>query len=137
MAKVKGKGTIFKMTIAASLTPLAQLLEFGISGTEAGTYPSTTLDGGVYETEDLTGYAKPGEWSGSLFHDPALAGHKFITSIIDTPATNACQITYADTGATTQSFTGTGWKFGNKVVMNDGLKADVGCKITGNPGWPT
>jgi hypothetical protein len=137
MAKVKGKGTIFKMTISMSLTAVAQLLDLELSGCEAETYDSTTLDGAVYKTYDHTGYSEPGEASFGLFYDPALSGHQFITDQIDTPADNACQITYADTGATTQSFTGAGWGMGVQVAMNDGLKGSVKCKIDGAAGWPT
>lgn len=137
MAKVKGKGTIFKMTISMALTAVAQMLDLNLSGCEAETFDSTTLDGGVFKTYDHTGYAEPGEATFSLFYDPALSGHQFITDQITTPADNACQITYADSGTTTQAFTGAGWGMGVTVAMNDGLKADVKCKIDGDPGWPT
>lgn len=138
MAKVKGKGSIFKMTIASTLTPVAQLIEFGVDGSGADTYKSTTLDNSdAFHTYEVTGYSEGGTFSASMFYDPALAGHQFITDQITTPASNACQITYADTGATTQSLTATGWQFGSKVVMDDGLKADVSAQITGSTGWPT
>lgn len=138
MAKVKGKGSILKMTISAVLTPVAQLLEFGIDGSGADTYKSSTLDNSTaFHEYEVTGYAEGGTLSGSMFYDPALAGHQFITDQIATPASNACQITYADTGLTTHSFTATGWQFGNKVVMDDGLKADFSAQITGAAGWPT
>jgi hypothetical protein len=137
MAKAPGKATIFKMTISMSLTAVAQLTDLELSGCEAETYDSTTLDGGVYKTYDHTGYSEPGEASFGLFYDPALSGHQFITDQIDTPADNACQITYANSGSTTQAFTGAGWKFAVNVAMNDGLKATAGCKIDGAAGWPT
>ena len=72
-----------------------------------------------------------------IFYDPALAGHQSVTDLIATPADNAMQIVYADTGATTQSFGGAGVGFGVTVDMGDGLKGKVKVKIDGDPGWPT
>jgi hypothetical protein len=137
MAKVVCKGSIFKMTISASLTAVAQLTDFEVTGIEAETVDSTTLDGGVFKTYDHTGYAEGGEFNANGLYDPALSGHQFIGDIITTPADNACQITYANGGGTTQSFTGAGWKWGVTVAMNDLLKMNFGCKIDGDPGMPT
>lgn len=137
MAKVVCKGSVFKMTISASLTAVAQLTQFELTGSEAETVESRTLDGSVYIPFDHTGYAMGGDFSAEGYWDPALAGHKFITSIQATPASNACQITYANGSSTTQSFSGTGWKFGMTVAMSDLLKMQFGCKVSGDPGWPT
>lgn len=137
MAKVKCKGSIFKMTISASLTAVAQLTQFEVTGSEAETVESRTLDGGVFITHDHTGYATGGDFSAEGYYDPALSGHQFITDQITTPADNACQISYANDAVTTQSFTGAGWKFGATVAMAELLKMQFGCKIDGDPGWPT
>ena len=136
MAIVVCKGTVYKHTISASLTAVAQIISLDESGSGANTFDSTTLDGGVYETVAHTGYSKPGELSGELFWDPALAGHKFFASLITTPVTNAQQIIFADAGLTTKSFTGVGMEWGYTVSMNDGLKAKFKTKISGSPGWP-
>lgn len=137
MAKVICKGSIFKMTISASLTAVAQLTQFEISGSEGETVESRTLDGGVYIPFDHTGYSVGGDFSAEGYYDPALAGHQFITDCQAVPADNACQISYANSGPTTQSFTGAGWKFGSTVAMADLLKMQFGCKVDGDPGWPT
>lgn len=140
MAKVICKGTIFKMTISASLTATAQVISLDHSGAESLTYDSTTLDGGVGKTYDLTGYAEPGELSGELFWDPALAGHKALITLMGyastLPVTNAMSLTYADTGATVQTFTGSGVAFGATVDMKDGLKGKFKIKVTGDHGFP-
>lgn len=137
MAKVICKGTKLKQTIAASLVDIAQVSSIEESGAESNTYASTTLDQvDAFETEDLTGYSKSGTISGELYYDPALAGHKAITSRIATPASNAMQLVFADQAATTKSFTVTGHKFGATVDMGDGLKGKFEFKISGNPGWP-
>jgi hypothetical protein len=137
MAKVKCKGTVWKTTQSMSLTAIAQVISMEMSGSEAETFDSTTLDGGVFKTYDHTGYAEGGEFSAELFYDPALAGHQSITDLIATPADNAMQIAYADTAVTTQSFGGAGVGFGATVDMGDGLKGKVKVKVDGDPGWPT
>ena len=137
MAVAKCKGTVLKHTISASLTAIAQIISLEQSGSESEHFESTTLDGGVFKTYALTGYSEGGELSGELFYDPALVGHQFITDNISTPATNAMTLTYADAGATVQSFTAAGVGFGVTVDMGDGLKGSFTYKIAGDPGWPT
>ncbi len=139
MAKVICKGTVLKQTISASLTAIAQIISFDHSGAESLTYDSTTLDGGIFKTYDLTGFSEPGEISGELFYDPALAGHKFLSGLMGysttAPAQNAMQIVYADQATTTQSFTNSGIGFGVTVDMGDGLKGKFKIKISGDPGF--
>jgi hypothetical protein len=140
MAKVKGKGTIYKTTISAMLTALAQVVSVRFSGAESEVYDSTALDSDVYHTYEVTGYAMPGQVDLELFWDMALAGHKATILNMGTgstlPLTNAHQVTYADSGNTTQSYTICSTAFGANVVMNDGVKASVTFKITGDPGFP-
>lgn len=135
MAKVKSKGIIVQHTISASLTAIAQLTSVELSGAESETFDSTTLDGGVYKTYDPTGYSEPGELSVEMFYDPALAGHQFITDMMDAPADNAMKIIFPDT--TEQSFTVSGYGVEDSAAMDDGLKRSVTYKIDGDPGWPT
>lgn len=137
MAKVKCKGMVLSHTVGTSLTALAQITDFEESGAEAQTYDSTTLDGGVFKTYDPTGFSEPGEISGTLFYDPALAGHQNITDQIAAPATNAGQVTFANSATTTKAFTAVGHAFGYAVAMDDGLKGKFKVKLTGDPGWPT
>lgn len=137
MAKVKVKGMIVKHTISAVLTAIAQIKSIEHSGSASETWDSTTIDGGVYKTYDQTGYSEGGEVSLELFFDPALVGHQFITDQIASPADNAMNITYADAGATVQSFTQSGVEFGVTAEMSDGLTASVKYKVDGDPGWPT
>lgn len=137
MAKIKSKGTVLSHTVGTSLTAIAQITDFQESGAEAETFDATTLDGSVYKEYAPTGYSEPGEISGTLFYDPALAGHQNITDIIASPATNAGRVTFADAATTTKSFTAVGHAFGYAVAMNDGLKGNFKVKLTGDPGWPT
>lgn len=137
MSVIKCKGTVLSHTVGTSLTALAQITDFEESGSEAQTFDSTTLDGSVFKTYAPTGYSEPGEINGTLFYDPALAGHQNITDLITTPATNAGQVTFADSATTTKAFTAVGHAFGYAVAMADGLRGKFKVKLTGNPGWPT
>lgn len=137
MAIVRCKGTVLSHTVGTSLTAIAQITDFEESGSEQLTFDSTTLDGSVYKTYAPTGYSEPGELSGTLFYDPALAGHQNITDQIDTPATNAGQVSFANAATTTKAFTAVGHAFGYAVAMDDGLKGNFKVQLTGSPGWPT
>lgn len=140
MAKCRGKGTIYKHTVSASLVALAQVISIDFNGAESEVYESRALDSDVYMTYEFTGYANPGKVDLELFWDPALAGHKAMLlrmgSGTTIPVSNAHQVTYADAGGTTQDYTACSTAFGNSVRMNDGLKAKVTFGITGDPGFP-
>src|SRR3990167_7695174 len=107
------------------------------------TFDSTTLDGGIAKTYAATGYAEGGEVSGELFYDPALSGHQSFTDLIERDITavggtaNNFRITYADTAATTQTFSVVGVGAAAAVAMDDGLKMKFKLKISGTAGWPT
>ncbi len=139
MAKVVSKGTTLKQTISASLTAVAQCISLEHAGAKAQTYDSTTLDGGVFMTKDLTGYSDPGAISGELFYDPNLAGHKFLTGLMGyvavAPAQNAMSLTFVDAGTTVMAFTAAAVGFGVAVDMASGLKGKFNIDITGDPGF--
>lgn len=137
MAKIKCKGTSLKQEISSVYTAVAQILSLEKTGSESGTFDSTTLDGGVAKTYDPTGYSEPGECSGELFYDPALSGHQSYTDLIETPVATNFRITYADNAATTQTFSCTGFGADVTVAMDDGLKMKFKLKISGTAGWPT
>jgi hypothetical protein len=138
MAKIKGKGTVYKHTISAALTALAQVISIDFSGAESEKYESRALDSDPYMTYELTGYAMPGQVDLELFWDPGLAGHKALLLRMGSgstiPVTNAHQVTYSDN--TTQDFTQCSTAFGASVRTNDGVKAKVTFGITGDPAFP-
>lgn len=136
MAIVRSKGTKVQHTVSATLVDIAQVLSIEHSGCGSITFDSTTLDGGVYKTKAASGYSNPGTVAIEGFYDPALAGHKAITALITTPASNAMKLIYADTAATNQAFTQAGVEFGVTVAMEDGLKFTATYEVTGDPGWP-
>lgn len=137
MAKVICKGTSLKQEISSVYTAVAQIISIDMSGSEALTFDSTTLDGGVAKTYTSTGYAETPEVSFEMFYDPALSGHQSYTDLIETPTQTNFRITYADTGATTQTHATVGHKADVAVAMDDGLKMTGGYKVTGTAGWPT
>lgn len=137
MAKIPSKGSVLQQTIAMSLTAVAQLTDIEIGGSQSETYKSTTLDGGVFHTYDLTGFSEPGTVTAGLFYDMALAGHQHITDQIATPAENAQKIIYADAATTEQPFTASGVTFGATIAMDDGVRGSATWQITGDPGWST
>lgn len=138
MAKVKCKGTKLEQTIAAAYVAVAQIISLELPDCESETYEADTLDnasaGIPYEQ---TGRSEGGSCSGELFYDPALAGHKNLTELIRVPQSEAWKITFADTGASTLTFTGAGFSFGGTVALNDGLKANFSIKLSGIPVYPT
>lgn len=133
MAKLKSKGIVLQQTISAALTDVAQVTDIDISGEGSTDYDSTTLDGGVYETKELTGYSTPGTVKAGLFFDPALAGHQAIVALISTPATCVWKIKYSDSGPSSLTYTSAGVSLDQKVAMKDGLKATLTMNRTGAP----
>jgi hypothetical protein len=133
MAKLKGKGTVVQQTIASVLTDVAQCLDIDISGEASLDFDSTTLDGPVFETKDLTGYSSPGTVKVGMFFDPALAGHAAIVAVITTPATCVWKIKYSDAGPSSLTYTAAGTGIDQKIVLNDGVKATITMNRTGAP----
>lgn len=133
MAKLKGKGTTLQQTISSVLTDVAQVISLDLSGEGSLDYDSTTLDGLVYETKELTGYSAAGNVKAELFFDPALAGHQAIVALITTPATCVWKLKYSDAGPSSLTYTSTALGLDQKVVTNDGLKATLTMNRTGVP----
>jgi hypothetical protein len=133
MAKLKGKGTTLQQTISATLTDVAQVTDIDLSGEASLDFDSTTLDGGVFETKDLTGYSSPGTVKAGLFFDPALAGHQAIITLISTPASCVWKLKYSDSGPSSLTYTSAGVGVDQTIVANDGVKATVTMNRTGAP----
>lgn len=133
MAKLKGKGTVLQQTISSVLTDIAQLIDIDLSGEASLDFDSTTLDGGVYETKDLTGYSAGGTVKSTLFFDPALAGHQALVALISTPATCVFKLKYSDAGPSSLTYTAAGFGLDQKIVTKDGVKATMNMNRTGQP----
>lgn len=133
MSKLKGKGTTLQQTISSVLTDVAQVTDIDVSGEASSDYDSLTLDGGVYETKDLTGYSAGGTVKFGLFFDPALAGHQAIVALITTPATCVWKLKYSDAGPSSLTYTSAGLGLDQKIVTKDGLRGTVTMNRTGTP----
>ena len=130
MAKIKCKGAVLKQDIAASLTAVAQVIEFSADGAETGTFDCTTLDTtGAGKEYGQTGYTEGGSVTFSLFFDPVLAGHQSLTDDLLVPAERDYSLTFADAGTTEWTFTAAGIGMGITNSMDDGLKADFTLKL--------
>jgi hypothetical protein len=133
MAKLKGKGTVLQQTISSTLTDVAQITDIDLSGEASMDFDSTTLDGGVFQTHDLTGYSSPGTVKAGLFFDPALAGHQAIIGLISSPATCVWKLKYSDAGPSSLTYTSAGVGVDQTIVANDGVKATLTMTRTGAP----
>lgn len=133
MAKLKGKGCTLQQTITATLTDVAQVTDIDVSGEASLDYDSTTLDGAVYQTKELTGYSSPAVVKAGLFFDPALAGHQAIVALITTPATCVWKLKYSDAGPSSLTYTSAGIGLDQTIVANDGVKGTITMNSTGAP----
>lgn len=138
MAKVKCKGTVLKMDISESLTAVAQVISLTLPDMESETTEVDTLDNTDAGIPYLsTGRTEGGSTSGELFLDPALAGHKAMLDLLETPAETDWSFTFADTGATEWLFAGAGFGFGGAVALPEALKGTFSIKLTGLPTFPS
>ncbi len=133
MAILKGKGSVLQQTIASTLTDIAQSTGIDLSGEASGDFDTTTLDGGVFETKAVTGYASGGTVKLELFFDPALAGHAALVATISTPATCVYKLKYSDSGPSSLTYTAAGAGLDQKIAMKDGVKGTWSMNRTGTP----
>ncbi len=129
MAKVVCKGTVLEYDASGSPVAVGQIISMSHDGAEADTWEDTTLDSGPSRTHQGTGYSEPGSFTFEVFLDPVLANHIALQALLTTPAEQDWQITFADSGTTTQRFDSVGITFGFSVDMADGLKADITLKL--------
>lgn len=133
MSKLKGKGTVLQQTISTVLTDIAQLIDIDLSGEKSEDFDSSTLDGVVFKTKDLTGYSDGGTVKATMFFDPALAGHQALVALISTPTTCVFKLKYSDSGPSSLTYTAAGFGLDQKIVMNDGVKATMTMNRTAAP----
>lgn len=133
MTILKGKGSVLQQTISSTLTDIAQLIGIDLSGEGTSGFNSTTLDGGVYETEALTGFAQGGQVKTELFFDPALAGHAALVATITTPATCVYKLKYSDSGPSSLTYTAASVQLDQKIALKDGVKGTWTMNRTGTP----
>lgn len=134
MAKVKSKGTLLKLDIAATLTDVAQLLSLKPPAFRSTDYGEFTLDqSGTGRERELTGYAESDPFEAEFYWDPDLAVHDAIIDHItaDPPTEQTWQILFVNTGASTIDWTGVGLEMSPTVPVGDGLKASIKGEVDG------
>lgn len=135
--KIAGKGSVFKVTIAGSLTAISQVIGISLPSQKHETVETDTLDNpDAAIPEDPTGRVKMGEVDVELYFDPV--SHAFATTWLnETTLANikkACAVAIGSTPRATWSFDVAGIDLGGKIVLNDYLKGNIkgqlGSKIT-------
>lgn len=135
------KGTVLQMDVAASLAAIAEVLSISLSGAKNQTFDYTNLSQSASgEARLASGFTTPPDIAAELFWVPTNSGHQAITDHLTTPITVAAnqldgKIIYSD--ATELPFKIAGIEVGQTWAMNDGVKANVGFTLNGNPTWPT
>jgi len=134
MAKLKGKGTSFLLSITATYTAVPNLLSVSLSGEKAETYDASTLDQSpAAKVKEHTGYSETASISAEAFYDPSNAVFTAWEALITTPAANNVKVTYTDTSPTSKIYSGVGFGIDKNVVPNDGVKATLTCETSGAP----
>lgn len=141
MAKVKTRGSLWKLTISASLTTIAQCTEFSTGETKNRTIDVECLDDSGVGVEMMNdGCVTQEEGSASLLFDPDSTIHQFITDSIlagATPFPIAGSFVFADATPASTTFSCVGLGFGAVVAVKDVLKANVSITYAGPLTWPT
>lgn len=135
----KSKGSKIQITIATTLTDIADVTQFSFSGSEVGTFETSTLNQtGAGRTYGVNGFSEGGSISGTVFFDPAAATHQALTDLITAPADDtAFNAIWTTTGSNDWSFVGIVTNFDPAANLNDPLTADFGIKLDGLPSYPT
>lgn len=131
MTVYAGKGTLFRMTISATLTTVTQVRSMSWNPGTVETMETDDLSS-TYVTLGVTGRAGGGTVNLSLLYDPATSTHQEIHKLWNTPATNAMSIAWPD-GVKTQAFTGIITGLNATVERADPLSADVTVAVAAKP----
>jgi hypothetical protein len=129
---------VLQQDISETLTAVAQIISLTLPDMESETTEVDTLDNEDAGIPYLcTGRTEGGSVSGELFLDPALAGHKAMLDLLETPAETDWNLIFADTGTTSWLFSGAGFGFGGAIALPEALKGTFSIKLTGLPTFPS
>lgn len=131
MSKLQSKGTVLKLDIAATLTPVSQLISVTPPKMRSLDFDSTSLDTALGKEKELTGYTEHDAFEAEFFCDPALAVQAAMYALIyPTPAESTWQIEFSN--ASTLDFDCSGFELGTAVAMDDGLKNNIKGNVDGD-----
>jgi hypothetical protein len=134
MAQVRSKGTLLKLSIASTLTTVAQMIENSPPSWKSTDYESKTFDqSGAGVGRDLDGYADGGEFSATFWWDPALATHAAILALITTPTKGTWETLLTGSTPNKIDFTSAGIQLSPKLDMGKALQAEVKGNLDGLP----
>lgn len=140
MAVKKSKGSKLQITIGTTLTDIAQVTQFSFSGSEVGTFETSTLNQtAAGRTYANNGFSEGGSVSGTCFFDPTDTSQQAITDLITTPTddTDFNAIWTATATTSDWAFVGIVTNFDPAVNLNDPITADFGIKLDGLPTYQT
>lgn len=142
MAIIIGKGSVFKVEVASTLTAIAQLISIDLPEHEAETFEADTLDNSnVGIPHKSTGRVEGGSVGLEGFLDPVLASFQILTDLINDPTLattgDGAEIQFADSGTTNWSFIMAGVSMGGSIVLNDGVKFNSTIKLDGAITYPS
>lgn len=135
--KIAGKGSVFKVTIAGTLTAISQVIGISLPTQKHETVEVDTLDNtDAAIPKAPTGRVDVGEVDVELYFDPV--SHAFATSWLNETTianiTKACAILIGSTPRATWSFDVAGIELSGKIALNEYLKGSIkgtlGGKVT-------
>lgn len=132
-SKMKSKGTALLMSIASVYTAIPQIISIDKSGEKAETFDGRTLDGGAGLPKLSTGFVEPPTISGEMFLDQANTVHVAMKALMRTPVDTNFKITYTDAGPVSEIWLVTAVGISEKMVGNDGVKANFELITSGSP----
>ena len=137
MAKLIGKGTNLQLTISATLTTVAQVIDFSVGAQDPEVFECRTLDNASSAvSKTATGYTAQGDITGTMFLDTANATHQFIAINSQTPGTTVVgKVVLSDAAELT--FTAATVGMGDTAIsMSDGVKTGFTIKTAGLVTYP-
>ncbi|TXH56421.1 MAG: hypothetical protein E6Q97_06475 [Desulfurellales bacterium] len=141
MAKITTRGTVFQLTISASLTTIAQCTDFSTGETKSRTIDVECMDDTGHSVAMMNDdVVTQGEGSASILYDPDSTVHQFITDSILAGATSfpiAGAFKFSDATPASATFSAVGLGFGVSASVKDVLKANVSIAYAGTITWPT
>ena len=131
-----GQGSVLKMTISASLTAIAQVLEIDGPGMSVGTKETTNLASTIKTRRSQL--PDPGTITATIQYDPTDATHTFLTTTIGTwpGPLIPCELDFPATTSHKATFSAILTKFAPKGMnKEDNLESDIELEISGAIVW--
>lgn len=134
MAEVRCKGTLLKLSIASTLTTIAQMTECSPPSWKSIDYEAKTFDqSGAGIPRSLDGYVDGGEFSAMFWWDPTLATHAAVLALITTPTKGTWEFLLTSSTPNKIDFTSAGLQLSPKIDFGKSVAAEVKGNLDGVP----